>query len=268
MLLSLARTQIIRREITYSSRGVSVPASVVMPALHPSPPVVLIAHGHHGTRNERFGLSVLADALARRGIASIRMDFAGCGESSEPFTVNSLTTMKADMLAAAQYAESEMSASAVGLFGYSMGGRVVLELLAEGFAADAAAMLAPAADTQDLIETAFPHFDAEYAAIRSGLPALPGSEERGLLWFADLLRYTDPAAAAANAWNGPSLVLYGQDDAVVRAHVCEAVAEKLNADVFDASGKGHGYGCFRGDDELLIRICEAAADFFVRHLNE
>lgn len=259
MLLALARTQIIRREITYSSRGVSVPASVVMPVLHPSPPVVLIAHGHHGTRNERFGLSVLADALARRGVASIRMDFAGCGESEDSLYNNRLSTMKADMLSAAEYAKTTLNASSIGLFGYSMGGRLVLEMLAEGFDAGAAVMLAPAADTQDLIVTAFPEFEEGYAAAqRHSTP--------DLLWYEDMLRYDDPAAAAAAAWDGPALIIYGQDDAVVRPHVCEAAAETLGADVFDGTGEGHGYGRFREDNALLARITQAAADFFALHL--
>ena len=258
-LLAFAGTRTVHREITFPSRGVSVPASIARPALKRSAPVVLIAHGHGGTRDERFGLSVLADALARRGVASIRMDFAGCGESTEPRSNNNLTTMKADMLAAAQYAKAEMNASSIGLFGYSMGGRIVLEMLAEGFDAGAAAMLAPAADTQDLILTAFPNFTAEHDAARA-------SHAPELRWYEDMLRYESPAAAAAAVWDGPALVIFGQDDDVVRPHVCQNVAETLGAQIYDGTGKGHGYGRFREDDELLARITQAAANFFARHL--
>lgn len=256
------------REISFLSRGIRVPATLTLPdgSLDPSP-IVLMAHGHGGTRDERRGFGAIADALAEAGIGSIRMDFAGCGESEEDFTANCLTTMKQDMLSAMDYAQSKLLATHIGLFGYSMGGRVVLELLAEGTDAHAAAMLAPANDTQDLICTAFPEFDTMYeAAKRDGISPYQENQQLSLAWFEDLLRYDDPADRASIVFGGPSLVIWAEDDYIVQPHVSAHTAQMLGAEIYDATGKGHGYGFFLDEDPLRERIAGAIAGFFAKYL--
>ncbi|MBQ7887371.1 MAG: alpha/beta fold hydrolase [Clostridia bacterium] len=254
-------------EIAFPSRGVMVPATLTLPDNVPGPsPIVLMAHGHGGSRDEKHGFGAIADALAKRGVGSIRMDFAGCGESSEDFAANCLTSMKQDMLSAMDYARTALDAPAVGLFGYSMGGRVVLELLAEGFPAHAAAILAPANDTADLIETTFEDFDAMYEAAKvSGFYPYWEKELLSPAWFEDLMRYDDPASCAAGVYDGPALVIWAQDDQVVRPQVCAHVADVLGAEVFDATGKGHIYGFWLDEDPLRERIAAAVSGFFERH---
>lgn len=258
------------RDITFLSRGVHIPATLTLPDGSPQPcPIVLMAHGHGGSREENKGFGAIADALARVGIGSIRMDFAGCGESEESFLSNTLTTMKQDMLSAMNYAQSKLLAPQIGLFGYSMGGRVVLELLAEGTPAYAAAMLAPANDTSDLIQTAFEEFDAMHeAAKRDGFYPLTESETLSPAWFEDLLRYDDPAQAAAAVYDGPTLIAWAQDDYVVRPHVCAHAADVLGSETYDATGKGHIYGFWLDEDPLRERIAQAIADFFLRHFEQ
>ena len=75
---------------------------------------------------------MVAEALAKEGIASIRMDFPGCGDSTEPFTNNNLTNMLADLQAGREYAvaNAAIDPERIGLLGYSMGGRLV-SLLSE-----------------------------------------------------------------------------------------------------------------------------------------
>ena len=74
-----------------------------------------------------FGLARVADALGEAGIASIRFDFAGAGDSTEPFTKLSYTTMLADSNAALVWAVRNMPVDKrrIGGFGYSEGSAVV-----------------------------------------------------------------------------------------------------------------------------------------------
>ena len=73
------------QEAMIPSRGVSIPATMVIPPRKPEQalPLVLLLHGHGGTREEAGAFTRVAAELAARGIASIRMDFPGCGDSTE-----------------------------------------------------------------------------------------------------------------------------------------------------------------------------------------
>ena len=106
MTLTLAAAAAETTTFTYESRGVQVPATLVTPDGVDAFPVVVLAHGHGGNREENVGFAAVADALAAQGIGSIRMDFPGCGESTESFQNNVLSNMKADVLAAVDYAKA------------------------------------------------------------------------------------------------------------------------------------------------------------------
>ena len=81
-----------------------VPAILTLPEASGKVPLVVMAHGHGGSKEEAGGFTAIAEALAREGIASIRMDFPGCGASAEPFTANTVSAMLADFEAARVYA--------------------------------------------------------------------------------------------------------------------------------------------------------------------
>jgi dienelactone hydrolase len=121
-------------ETTVRSRDVEIPVTFVHPigTNDASTPLLVLAHGHGGTRNEAGGFTRIAEDLAAKGIASIRMDFPGCGESAEPFTENNLTNMLADIQASRNFAigQALVDKNRVGLLGFSMGGRLVLLLSA------------------------------------------------------------------------------------------------------------------------------------------
>ncbi len=259
--------------LTYESRGVQVPATLVTPDGLDSYPVVVLAHGHGGSREENVGFGAVADALAAQGIASIRMDFSGCGESTESFQNNTLTNMKADVLAAIDYVKTNLNVTRVGLFGYSMGGRIVLELVAEGTVPDAVALLAPAADNADLKglfggEEGFAKLRA--TADKDGyavFTTIYGQvQELSKAWFDDFDVHADVNADAAAAWQGPALVVWGQDDEAVSPFVSASVAEALNAKTVDATGEGHGYGFYSEDDTVRNMVANAVADFFAANL--
>ena len=249
--------------ISYESRGVQVPATLVIPDGVEEYPVVVMCHGHGGSREENVGFAAVADALAARGVASIRMDFPGCGESSESFQLNTLTNMETDVLAAIDYAKANLSVGKIGLFGYSMGGRIVLELLAGG----------TAADTVDLKELfggvqAYEAKAAQAEAVGYAVHTTKFGQVQQLsrAWFADLDRVQDSAAEAAAAWQGPALVIWGQDDADVHPFVPAHVAATLGAQTQDATGEGHGYGFYSEDDTVRNLVASSAADFFAANL--
>ena len=87
------------------SRDVQIPVTLTSPArVSKAIPLVVMLHGHGGDKDEAGGFSQVAERLAEAGVASVRMDFAGCGDSTESFRNNRLSTMLADARAARDYA--------------------------------------------------------------------------------------------------------------------------------------------------------------------
>ncbi len=266
----------VAENVTYPSRDAQIPATVVLPEGDGPFALVVMAHGHGGSREENIGFGTIAEALKAKGIASIRMDFPGCGESTESFQLNTMTNMKLDVANALAYAKETYSidTAKIGLFGYSMGGRIALELLGDG-AADYAsvALLAPANDTQDLKalfggaqqwETL--KATAQAAGFVEFTTVYGQKQELSKEWFADLEKVANPAEVAAMVFSGPTLVIYAGDDTAVSPSVSAAVAETLKAEVVDATGDGHSYGFYSDKTDVLNSVTTGVADFFAKTL--
>lgn len=108
--------------------------------------LVVMCHGFTGDRTGDGHFAPLARRLAQNGIASIALDFAGNGQSQEPFTAYTLEHMTQDVEAAIRYMNSHYSVGEkLGLLGHSMGGRLVTLMLDD--TVDAAALWSPANHT-------------------------------------------------------------------------------------------------------------------------
>ena len=113
-------------------------------------PVVCIFHGFTGTKVEPHFIFVkLSRRLEKAGIASLRFDFGGSGESDGDFEDMTILTELEDAKAILDYAKSLPFADAerIGVVGLSMGGTVA-SLLAGERKEDVAALClwAPAGD--------------------------------------------------------------------------------------------------------------------------
>jgi len=259
--------------LSYSSRGVQVPATVTFPTGGENVPLVVFAHGHGGSKDEYIGFTAIANSLAEHGIASIRMDFSGCGESTESFQNNVLTYMKEDVLAGTKAAINilDVDENRVGLIGYSMGGRIALELLAENsFPYKSVFFLAPAADNEDLKllfggseaweqlkATANANGYADFTTI------FGQHQELSKKWFDDLEAYSTIAEQASEAFAGkPSRVIYAVDDACVNPNVSQHVADLFNASVITTPADGHSYGFYSDRTDVLKIVVDGATSFF------
>jgi dipeptidyl aminopeptidase/acylaminoacyl peptidase len=92
-------------------------------------PAVLFCHGLAGHKVGKFRLGVtLAEMLSKQGIASLRIDFRGSGDSEGHFSEMTLESEVSDGLLALKYLRSYpgIASERVGLFGRSVGGTVAL----------------------------------------------------------------------------------------------------------------------------------------------
>jgi dienelactone hydrolase len=266
-------------DVIFESRGIAVPATFVRPAAGAAAPfpVVVMAHGHGGTREEAGGFRRLAEALAVRGIASIRPDFPGCGQSEEPFTRNNLTNMRADAQAALAYAHRQagVDAERTGILGYSMGARVAMLMLPDGYAA--AVLWSPVG--LDGPAAIFPltggrsaYIELRNQAAKAGTAAFvtPWGQHQllGMQWFGDLEAYRP--MAAVESFTGALLVLSGAEDTIIGPDIARAVAaaaaSSKDAAVEILAGAGHGLGFYDDDATVSELVIDTTAEFFVSKL--
>lgn len=110
------------------------------------PPVVLMLHGFTGQKNEfpiasteRGLFAYAAERFAEKGIASLRIDFHGSGESDGAWEDTTFSGQIKDAVSAFDYLQtlSSVDITKVGILGYSQGGLVgghLAALRAEAFA--------------------------------------------------------------------------------------------------------------------------------------
>lgn len=108
------------------TRG-NIPATIQLPAKSARGeelPLVVLCHGFTGNRQGDGHFAPLAENLAAHGIATVRLDFAGCGDSTEPYANYTLANMAADVDSVIGYMQATYGTGKTALVGHSMGGRL------------------------------------------------------------------------------------------------------------------------------------------------
>lgn len=177
--------------------GVLLAGTLVMP-LSPAkgnPAVVMISGSGPQNRDEELfdhrPFAVIADFLARNGIASFRYDDRGTAQSGGDFSATDLEQLRSDAAAALTFARSLLPPrSAVGLLGHSEGATLALMLAAEGKAAFVVSLAAATVKGKDLL------LEQNARALRK-LPLTPGQTADALrlisLTFDDIIAGKDYA---------------------------------------------------------------------------
>lgn len=276
MQFTMLKSSYTSQAVTVTNGKREVPAVVTLPVGEGPFAAVVINHGHGGNKDEGGGFAGVAQALAKAGIASIRMDFPGCGDSKEPFTENTLSNMISDSNACKDYlvANYPVNKDKLGILGYSMGGRLALEVLsAKGNPYGAAVILSGASapgleSIKGLLPTGTTYEQALAAAKKDGAfqyttqygQKLALSEQ----WFTDMM--VDPLAAIKN-YTGPMLVLHGDKDDVVTDAVnkgtVKAYPSAVEVVVPDAD---HGYGFYSDQPAVTAAVQGSISGFFTQHL--
>lgn len=268
--------EFLSQDIRVPHRQAGIPATVVMPALPAGQkaPLVAYAHGFAGNRNENGAITLIAEGLARRGIASVRMDFAGCGDSEESAINGALSDMVGDVLACYDHVRQHypIDENRLGLLGNSMGSWVSLEVLATGkYPAKAVLLMAPAASNHPeagLFGGQAGRDAAEQEALARGyyeLTTFFGAKmQLSPKWFSDC--GTLDVFRDLPRYDGVMQVLYAADDEVVPATATRGVAEFYGAEYLEFSGGGHTFGFYTGQDAVRDRVVAHVVDYFARQL--
>jgi dipeptidyl aminopeptidase/acylaminoacyl peptidase len=240
-------------------------ACIHRPANSPSP-LVICCHGLTGTRiGASYRMVTLARLLEAAGIATIRFDFGGCGESLGRFEDVTSQTLLDDLYTVIAFVRgrSEFDMSRIGLAGSSFGAYTASRVAPDLKGLRCSIFLAPVANPRRLTEQGMPPAAWEHLRARGWVDhhGLPLSRE-----FIETLPTDDVPAMLASAGK-PLLIFHGLHDNQVpisEGRAYEAAFKKANVPVeleaMDSSDHG-----LRGVD-LTKEIVEKSADWLTKRL--
>ncbi|MEA2027034.1 MAG: alpha/beta fold hydrolase, partial [Chloroflexota bacterium] len=153
--------------ITFENEGGTVYGTFMMPdGIDGEAPAVLLLHGFTGARDEGPVLqedgsftdtmySRTAEVLAENGIASLRIDFRGSGESIDEigFEETTFSGQVSDALAAVEWLDGHEGIGDIGVLGLSQGGLVGSITAASDARVSSLVLWSPVANPVDTYKT-------------------------------------------------------------------------------------------------------------------
>ena len=221
-------------------------------------PMVMLCHGFGGTKEGQL-FDLIADSLAMHGIASIRFDFNGHGESEGDFVEMTVPNEIEDAKKVYEYVRDMRYVNKVAILGHSQGG-VVASMTAGELPDDFAAvvLMAPAAVLRDdairgstMGKTYDPYGDFEYIDI--------WGKHLGHDYVKTAFRL--PIYETAAHYQGPAMIIHGTGDRVVpytyglRYHQMWKGSAYEELEQFD-----HGFM------QNVYRAARLASDFLIKNL--
>lgn len=223
--------------------------------------VAVICHGF-GSNKERPLLKAIADSLQKKGIASIRFDFNGCGKSEGRYEDMTVPNEIIDAEKVIGYAMQQPWVSDISVVGHSQGG-VVASMVAGELKGSirSVALCAPAAVLRD---------DAIRGQVQGAtydagnIPetvTVPGRNLHvGRNYF--VTAQTLPIYETALLYDGPVILIHGTADRIVPYTYSERYkAGYKNAELHLLPGVDHSFNV-QGSHE---RAASLVSDFIVRN---
>ncbi len=242
-----------------------IPAIVGMPTGDVKGGVVML-HGTGSTKNEAGdGYKVACPILGEEyGLATIRIDFMGNGDSTASYTDYNYATAVADAMAARDYLAGLLPEGALfGVMGWSQGGTDALLAAGENPSSFASIVTwAGAPDLSDMLS------DEDYEMAKTeGYFVMPfdwrDSLNVGLQWCEDVKNVD--VLEVFSAFEGPVLAIAGEEDTTVDpAWADKIVAASSNeaSEIYLIPGMDHTFNVFSGEDFASLKDAAGATGAF------
>ena len=223
-------------------------------------PMVMLMHGFMGNKNGALEQQ-MADELEAQGIASIRFDFNGHGESEGDFQEMTVPNEIEDAKKIYAFAKSLPFVEKIAMSGHSQGGVVTAMTAGELGTAEVACivLLAPAAVLRadgirghTMGKVYDPLNPPEYVEMFGGLK-LGREYIKTAFWL--------PIFETAEKYTGPACIIHGTGDRVVPFTYGERFHHQWPGSVYHRMD-GHDHG-FTQD---LRKVTDLAVSFLVEHL--
>lgn len=249
-----------------------IAAIVGQPQVDGPVPAVVMLHGFASVKDEVGEMyKRLAAELGERGIASIRIDFRGWGESGGGMENSTVTGMVEDAAVAYEYMASQdfVDASQMGVLGFSLGGRIAI--VTAGQNPDWYASMGLWSTGGNIDPVTFQGEEAYDTAQAEGQVTLDlgwtmitlGSE------FFDSLTAYDVEEEYPK-YSGPVFVVAGTDDPDPAEYFdwyLENAQGELRAGLL-VEGGDHIYAVLTDDQTMAEKVIATTADWFAMTLGE
>ena len=207
--------------VVFSSQGQQIVGVVHSPVSTQPAPGVVLCHGFTGNKAEaHFLFTKLARRLCGEGIAVLRFDFRGSGDSEGDFRDMTVSGEILDAHAAVEFLADrpEVDRSRIGILGLSLGG-CVAACTAGDLSLVKATVLWSAVSEPEM------QFASRRGDPTSDTVEIPGGHVLGRALF-DELPGINPVASISRT-KGPVLVVHGSDDASVDTYAARHYCTEL-----------------------------------------
>ena len=249
-----------------------IPATICMPTAEGTYPAVVMLHGTGSNRDEAGnGYAYAAPVLAEKyGVATIRIDFMGNGDSTADYTGYTYASAVADAVAAAEYmaAQENIDGAHIGVMGWSQGGTDALLAAGEHPEIFKSVVTWAGAPDLGLLLT-----DEDYAeAQEQGYFTMEFDWREplnvSLQWCEDVKNID--VLDVFTAYDGPVLAIHGTEDTTVDPDWSNKIAGTSTNEASGTcfiEGMDHTFNVFTEEDRhSLYTAIDATGEFFAETL--
>lgn len=283
----VAIKQRVRKSTVYQSFDLKIPSkrltdivcTINLPQTEGAMPLVIFTHGFGADRHEGGRFTQVADKLATKGIASIRMDFSGCNESTESFTAFAIRNLLDDLITCVDHMINnyDIDQEHMGIVGYSMGGRLATLYSRLNPNIKTMALWAPAltkgmsgledsmggADKlNEMIKEAQTNGSVKYNDL------FGGQKELSKEYFMDMEAHD--VLKALSHYKHNLLIVQGNEDDIVRPDVIDKALTHINKEChfnyLYMDHANHGFGLWDDHPEQSEKLVKETIKFIERHL--
>ena len=261
--------------VSIPSTDYDIPATVCVPTGDGPVPADVMVHGTGSTRDEAGnGYLMAAPVLAEKyGIATIRIDFPGNGDSTADYMQYTFKSAVADAKAAANYMAGldNINGDAIGVMGWSQGGTDAL--LACAWEPDTFKSIVTWAGAPDMMLDGFFSQEDYDEAKENGFFVMEFDWRDNLnvsLQWCDDVANTDVLAEFSKGYSGPVLAIAGTNDDTVDPSWSEkivAASSNEKSRTYFIDGMDHTFNVFAEEDfHSLYDAVDATGTFFAETL--
>ena len=253
-----------------NSLGFSIPSAISTPAILTQPSIptkqaVILCHGFLSDKDSRTNRR-LTELLIPQGIATLRFDWYGMGESKEDFSEISLKKC-GEQLDSVFLALQERGMERLGLIGSSFGGLMaIVSASRHPTTLQVLGLKCPVVNFPEVLRLEFGKAAIERWKQTNFIPNILGGETPISLrysFFEECLTYD--GYASASLIQAPTLIVHGDQDEIIPRHQVDQLLASLHApkELQIIPGATHRFG----QPEEFRLMTNYLAQWMVTHLN-